>query len=116
MSSCTNCLGEAERLWHIHDTCCVRVGRAIEVELKIPSDEHLIPKEVAVFQTITNLLRKGRIQLVCFTFKEVYSGNCQETDTRMVLACQSLWQPFQNDPSRHLGSGFDALVGRGNDK
>ena len=31
------------------------------------------------------------------------SGNCQETDTRMVRACHKPRQPLQNHPSGHLG-------------
>ena len=31
------------------------------------------------------------------------SGNCQETETRMVRACHTSRQPLQHHPSRHLG-------------
>ena len=31
------------------------------------------------------------------------SGNCQETQIRMVRACHTPRQPLQNHPSRHLG-------------
>ena len=58
MSRYTNFLGEVERLQHVNDTGGVRVGRAIEVEVKIPKDMHLTSKEVAVFQKITDLTEK----------------------------------------------------------
>ena len=31
------------------------------------------------------------------------SGNCPETETCMVLACHTSWQPLQNHPSGHTG-------------
>ena len=61
MSRYTNFLGEVERLQHVNDTGGVRVGRAIEVEVKIPNNKHLTSKEVAVFQKITELTEKGRL-------------------------------------------------------
>ena len=34
--------------------------------------------------------------------QEPLSGNCQETETSMVWACHTPWQPPQNHPSGHL--------------
>ena len=59
VSRYTNCLRETEGLLRVHDTYGVRVGQAIEVEIKIPNNKHLTSKEIAVFQKITKFGEEG---------------------------------------------------------
>ena len=44
----------------------VRVGRAIEVEIKVPNNKHFTSREIAVIQKITKLGKKADLVSLFF--------------------------------------------------
>ena len=92
-SSSQATLKKANYLGRVTEDLCGGIPRT---DIKIPPAEHLLlgaqDQRLGVEQGQRPYRSKG-----------TSSGNCQETDTCMVRACQTQQQPLKNHRSGHLG-------------